>query len=112
MTVAHEQNIEYGNLLEKVCCLAFMGTPHRGAKVADWTEMIARIGEYATLGTDGNAALLEALKSNSKELLAISRAWAPRYTNCKIFTFYELNNYPRAAFRVCCPDHSKNWPAI
>lgn len=67
-----------------------MGTPHRGADVAYWTDFLARALYSAQLGTGTNSRLLPDLKKNSKTLSDISSQFVERGSSLQIRTFYEI----------------------
>jgi hypothetical protein len=70
-----------------------MGTPHRGADIADWTSYLASGLHTAQFGTGTNRELLACLKKESPVLANISRRFTACYQNLKIMSLYETRRY-------------------
>lgn len=70
-----------------------MGTPHRGADIADWTSYLASGLHIAQFGTGTNRELLAGLKTRSPVLADISRRFTACYQDLKIISLYETRRY-------------------
>jgi hypothetical protein len=60
------------NILRSTCGIIFMGTPHNGAGIARWAEILA---ESIGLLKQTNPRLVKALKSDSKVLTRIQQGF-------------------------------------
>jgi hypothetical protein len=98
LIVAHER-ARFSDLLSHVYGIAFFATPHRGSRLADWTNVVARIVKFASLGTSSNPALLKSLEERSPDLWEISKSFVDR-SGLAILSFYELEKLPYASFKV------------
>jgi hypothetical protein len=90
MDIAWNDPDVYGALLEKVYGVVFFGVPHRGANIAYWAGLPARLLNYALIGLGGNRSFLNALQKNSLEWRTISRDFVKRVSALSsIRTFFE-----------------------
>ena len=62
-----------------------MGTPHRGADAASWTNFVARALRTGT----PNISLLSDVRKSSETLRQISQQFVEHGSTIKIKTFYE-----------------------
>ena len=89
LILASEQKDQYGSLLQQTAAVVFMGTPHRGADIADWMSYLAHGLYLAQFGGGTNRELLACLKKDSPVLTEISRRFAACCQDLKILSFYE-----------------------
>jgi hypothetical protein len=89
LILAHERSSAHGALLCKVFGVVFLGTPHRGSRVASWSSIVASAARAAQLGTGTNSGLVTVLSSNSNTLWDISTQFVERAEGLQIRTFYE-----------------------
>ncbi|KAI0100891.1 Alpha/Beta hydrolase protein [Nemania sp. FL0031] len=71
--------------------LVFLGTPHRGADLAQWAVLIKKIGGAVINHPDKK--LLKTLQTHSDELYKITEDFCPVSSKYAIFSFYEENAY-------------------
>jgi len=68
----------------------FFGVPHRGADLAYWAKLATDVLSYASLGAVGNSRFVKALKRNSQEFAAISKAFIQPASRFQLIrSFYE-----------------------
>jgi hypothetical protein len=90
LILALEQQHRYGDILRSTKGIVFLGTPHRGAKLADWTRFSRDIIDIAPLGPSVvRKTLLQDLETKSGLLQRISESFRHRALNIKIASFYE-----------------------
>lgn len=89
MIMAHERSNYYGDLLQHVRAVVFLGVPHRGSDVAYWANFAANILQFGQLGLGTNPAYVKALQRNSTTFANISTQFVERATPLSIRTFYE-----------------------
>jgi len=90
MITAWNDSATYGPLLEKIYGLVFFGVPNRGAELAYWAGLPARLLNHALLGFAGNKSFLKALEKSSDEWRSISRDFVNRGAGLSsIRTFFE-----------------------
>jgi len=83
------ENERYTTIYESVAGVMFFGTPHRGASLASWGNLLGKLVKTAFLGTSTNTQLTEDLKPGSRILDHTSKAFPERAGDLKIFSFYE-----------------------
>ncbi|RPA89570.1 hypothetical protein L873DRAFT_1754902 [Choiromyces venosus 120613-1] len=89
LVLAHEQPV-YENILKSTRGIVFMGTPHRGSTIADWTTMLVSIVDsMLVVGTSMRSDLLKNLQTNSDALQQITNSFISRTSGLQIVTFYE-----------------------
>ena len=93
MVLAWQNADEYGDLLKSVYGCVFLGVPHRGADLAYWANLPAKLLEYGLAGYGGNPAFLGALKRNSDTWRDISKQFVQRAAPLKIRTFFETQRF-------------------
>lgn len=93
MILAWQNTNVYGNLLNSVYGCIFLGVPHRGADMAYWANLPAKLLEYGLMGYGGNNAFLGALEKNSHTWPEISRQFVQRAEGLKIRTFFESQRF-------------------
>lgn len=71
--------------------ILFMGTPHKGADVAQWGSYLQWMASavFAKKLLDSESQLVDALKSNSETLLNIDRQFAQLIDDFHVFFFHE-----------------------
>lgn len=89
LILAHERSSAHGALLRNVFGVLFLGTPHRGSRIATWASIVASAARAAQLGTGTNSGLVTLLSSNSNALWDISTQFVERAEGLHIRTFYE-----------------------
>jgi hypothetical protein len=83
MDIAWNDPDVYGASLKKVYRVVFFGVPHRGADIAYWVGLPARLLDYALIGLGGNRSFLNALQKNSSEWRTISRDFVKSCPHCR-----------------------------
>jgi hypothetical protein len=90
LILALEQQHRYGNILNSTKGIVFLGTPHRGSQLANWTTFSRDIIDIAPFGKSVvRKTLLHDLETKSGVLKAISESFQHRAMNLKIASFYE-----------------------
>jgi hypothetical protein len=96
------------SILESTRGIAFFGTPHNGAGLARWAELVAR---YVGVVTQTNTELLEVLQRESEVLARIqngfdgvARSRAAKGQPIEITCFYET--LPLPGLGLIVPQHS------
>jgi hypothetical protein len=89
LIMASLQQEHYGNILENTYGVVFMGTPHRGSRIANQAGILSRIINAATFGSAVRADLLNVLRLASRELEQISQLSVPLLKDLSIVSFYE-----------------------
>jgi hypothetical protein len=96
------------SILESTRAIAFLGTPHHGAGLARWAEMLSR---YVGLIKQTNTKLLEALRRESEVFARIqgsfntlARSKAAMGQPMEITCFYE--ELPVVSLGLVVPQHS------
>jgi hypothetical protein len=90
LILALEQQHRYGDILTSTRGIVFLGTPHRGSQLANWTTFSRDIINIAPFGPSVvRKTLLQDLETKSGLLKAISEAFQHRALNIKITSFYE-----------------------
>lgn len=79
----------YGTITKSTFGVIFMGTPHRGSRVANTARQIARIINITSLSSLVRSDLLAVLSMSSKELQHISQLSVPILKDLVIVSFYE-----------------------
>mgnify|MGYP001606572691 CR=1 FL=1 len=87
------------HLAQSVSGVVFMGTPHRGSKVASLAQVLSKIVDVATLGSLIRTDLLRTLRVSSAELETISRHATLLLKSLAVISFYEQK--PLGATLVC-----------
>ncbi|KAG0124311.1 Alpha/Beta hydrolase protein [Tuber indicum] len=88
LVLSHEQPM-YQDILKSTHGIVFMGTPHRGSTIADWTKMFASIVNNVLISTLMRSDLLKDLQTNSRALQEITSSFKYRTSGLQIVTFYE-----------------------
>ena len=90
LILALEQQHRYGDIITCTRGIVFLGTPHRGAQLADWTRYSRDIIDIGPLGPSVvRKTLLQGLETNSDLLKRISNSFQHRALSIKIASFYE-----------------------
>ncbi|KAI1801665.1 hypothetical protein F4811DRAFT_451374 [Daldinia bambusicola] len=90
LILAHENDHYFGNILSSTIGIMFMGTPHHGSKIADWTSFLRSL-IHITSGTQLiRADLVKELCTHSETLHDISESFLPRSIGLNIMSFIEL----------------------
>lgn len=79
----------------------FMGTPHRGSDLASYGNVLAGIATMVM--NKPRSRLLDALRTNSDELLRIAQEFRFQISAYQISTFYELQPMKPAKHPVSLP---------
>lgn len=88
LTIAHEANGTYGDISKCTVGVMFMGTPHLGSDLANWSRIFRGIGNICTLGSI-RTDLLKGLETKSAELAELSAQFVHRAEGLKIVSVYE-----------------------
>lgn len=91
--MAHANDARYGPLAAAIKSVMFMGTPHRGSDVANWTKILGRIANVPLLGSI-RTDLLQDLQPKSEVLMTISSDFVHRGAALSIFSIYERKFIP------------------
>ncbi|KAH0607856.1 uncharacterized protein H6S33_001908 [Morchella sextelata] len=91
LNIAHS-NSTLGHILASTKAIHFYSTPHAGANVKAWAEVLGRMS--GSLGMAGTSQTAKALGTWSPELLDLSDAFTERATGIAITTFYETMAEP------------------
>jgi hypothetical protein len=89
MILAHERSNYYGDLLQHIRAVVFLGVPHRGADVAYWATFAANILQFGQLGFGTHPVYVKALQRNSPTFANISTQFIERASPLLIRTFFE-----------------------
>jgi hypothetical protein len=89
MILAHERSNYYGDMLQRVRAVVFLGVPHRGSDLAYWATFTATILQFGQLGLRTNPAYVNALQKNSPTFANISTQFIERAAPLSIRTFFE-----------------------
>ena len=100
LTVAHERNSIYEDISNSTRGVMFMGTPHFGSDLANWTRVLRNIGNFCTAGSV-RIDLLKGLESKSAELAELSMQFIDRGNAIKIVSVYEGKSLARLIPVVC-----------
>ncbi|PWW73473.1 hypothetical protein C7212DRAFT_220039, partial [Tuber magnatum] len=93
LVLSHEQPM-YQEILKSTLGIVFMGTPHRGSTIADWTKMFASIVDSVLVGTRMRSDLLKDLQTNSRALQEITSSFKYRTSGLQFVSFYEQEIAP------------------
>lgn len=89
MVLAHQNQNTYGEMLNKMCAVVFLGVPHCGANAANMAHFAATLLQFAQLGLRTNPAYVRALQRNSETLAQITGQFVQRAVQLHIRTFFE-----------------------
>ena len=95
----------YQDILKSTLGIIFMGTPHRGSTIADWTRMFTSIVDSVLFGTRMRSDLLKDLRTNSRALQEITSSFKYRTSGLQIVTFYEqeiTTPLKKLVRNICC----------
>jgi hypothetical protein len=90
LILAHENDLHYGDILSSTIGVVFMGTPHRGVTIVDWTAFFRNAMQVMSGTQIVRADLIKELSTHSPSLLEISKQFLPRAADLKIMSFTEL----------------------
>ncbi len=91
--IAHAHSSRYHSLIPAIKSAIFMGTPHRGSDVANWSKILGQIANVPLLGNI-RTDLLEDLRPKSELLMTISSDFVERGAGLSIFSIYERKFIP------------------
>jgi hypothetical protein len=78
----------------------FLGTPHKGSSLAEWSTIFASILRAASFGTSTNKKLAQSLYVQSEVLRDISKSFVDRGKSLIILSFYETDMVDFLKIRV------------
>jgi pimeloyl-ACP methyl ester carboxylesterase len=90
LVIAHERP-EYAPMLDRVRGVIFMGTPHRGSRLASLAKPLANIINASLLSKRIRSDLLGNLQNSSSILADVSTSCVHRLASLRIVSFYEQN---------------------
>jgi hypothetical protein len=81
----------YAPILAATSTILFLATPHGGSATADFSSVLASIGNIALVGglPRFRKDLIDSLKQNSKDLMDIARDFRNLTQHIKIYSFFE-----------------------
>jgi hypothetical protein len=81
----------YAPILAATSAILFLATPHGGSATADFSSVLASIGNVALVGglPRFRKDLIGSLKQNSKDLMDIARDFRNLTQGIKIYSFFE-----------------------
>ena len=79
---------QFGALRASTHGIVFLGTPHDGASIAKYGELLVRA--TTILGFWSDARLLNALRKAAPELLKLARNFSDILDDFDVYCFYEL----------------------
>ncbi|KAI6785914.1 uncharacterized protein J7T54_006253 [Emericellopsis cladophorae] len=98
LVLAHEDDRRYGQVLNAVIGVAFLGTPHGGSSIADTASVFATIiNTFTATASAGiryrtaRSDLLDHLGSDSKSLQTLVMAARNRLQHVSVVSFFEVN---------------------
>ncbi|KAJ3537607.1 hypothetical protein NM208_g4450 [Fusarium decemcellulare] len=94
LVLAHEDNLRYGDIVKSTTGIVFMGTPHQGSNIADWTSFLTNSIQIVSGNRIVRNDLLKDLRTHSSTLLEISKSFLPRSSNLAIMSFVETQVEP------------------
>ena len=50
LVMAHAHSLRYNSLVSAIKSVIFMGTPHRGSDIANWSKILGRLANIPMLG--------------------------------------------------------------
>jgi hypothetical protein len=96
LLIANEQNSRYEDILAATTAIVFLGTPHRGSKIADTARTVGdlantflRVTQVAAFTGAIRSDLVGALSLNSDKLQALAKSFHDQLDYLRIVTFYE-----------------------
>ena len=91
--MAHAHSSRYHSLIPAIKSVIFMGTPHRGSNVANWSKILGQIANVPLMGSL-RVDLLQDLRPKSELLMTISSDFIERGAGLSIFSLYERKFIP------------------
>ena len=91
--MAHAHSSRYNSLVAAIKSVIFMGTPHRGSDIANWSKILGRLANIPMLGNI-RTDLLKDLQPKSELLMTISSDFVERGAGLSIFSIYERKFIP------------------
>ncbi len=92
----------YESIYQQTIGITFFGTPHRGSEIADYGGVLAKIA--TTIMHKPASKLVQALKSNSDELVQLTSDFRHQIPKYSIVSFFELKPMGIPNSLVSCPD--------
>lgn len=96
LILANEQKNHFKDILSATTAIVFLGTPHRGSKVADTGKAVGdlanallRITRVTNLTGPIRSDLVSALSAGSDALQALAKSFHDQLDYLSIVTFYE-----------------------
>ena len=93
LVMAHAHSSRYHSLIPAIKSVIFMGTPHRGSNVANWSKILGQIANVPLMGSL-RVDLLQDLRPKSELLMTISSDFIERGAGLSIFSLYERKFIP------------------
>jgi hypothetical protein len=96
LLLASEAKNDNEDILAATKAIVFLGTPHRGSKIADtaktvgdFANVLLRVTQAATFVGTIRSDLVNALSADSNKLEALARSFHNEFDHLGIVTFYE-----------------------
>ncbi|KAK4189455.1 hypothetical protein QBC35DRAFT_141477 [Podospora australis] len=87
-------NSEFRDIASRTLSIIFLGTPHRGSKLATYGRLLSLVAGAVTNTTDSR--VVPALEANSDQLGRLSHDFLPLISLYRISSFFELKPLPPA----------------
>ncbi|KAJ2972222.1 hypothetical protein NUW58_g9231 [Xylaria curta] len=94
LILAHEDNRHYGDVLSSTIGVIFMGTPHQGSNIVNWTSFLTNAIQIMSGTNLVRTDLIKELSTHSHTLLEISKSFLPRSADLTIMSFIETQSEP------------------
>ncbi|KAF1841306.1 uncharacterized protein K460DRAFT_419391 [Cucurbitaria berberidis CBS 394.84] len=96
LLLAKEPKSQYGDILAATTAVIFLGTPHRGSRIADtgkavgdFANALLRVAQVTSLTGAIRSDLVSALSADSDSLQALATSFHDQLDHLDIVTFYE-----------------------
>ncbi|KAF1842273.1 uncharacterized protein K460DRAFT_345969 [Cucurbitaria berberidis CBS 394.84] len=107
LILAHENNLQYGNILSSTIGIVFMGTPHDGSNIVNWTSFLRNAVQIMSGTQLVRTDLIKELSRHSPTLLNISKSFLPRSADLTIMSFIETRSEPPLTVLVVPPESAR-----
>ncbi|KAH6879994.1 hypothetical protein B0T10DRAFT_412368 [Thelonectria olida] len=94
LILAHENDHHYRDILASTTGIVFMGTPHQGSDIVNWTSFLTNAVQLVSGNQIVRTNLVKDLSTHSSTLLEISKSFLPRSSGLTIMSFVETQAEP------------------